>query len=93
MFGCLLQFLTNVFFIPYLALRQFDGSKPNTANSGVEPARLPPYAAAIGVVGAVVGVVSLFWGPLARPEYGGLADRSALPSTLNTNPKNPYVLC
>ena len=71
----LLQFLTNVFFIPYLALRQFDGSKPNNAKSGVEPSKLPPYAAVLGVTGAVVGVVSLFWAPLARPEYGGLADR------------------
>lgn len=71
-----MQFLTNVFFIPYMALRQFgEGGKPNEAPAGSDPAWLPRYAAAIGVVGAVVGIVTLFWIPLAEPEFGGLIDR------------------
>ncbi len=70
-----LQFLTNVFFIPYMALRESDGGKPNQAPDGCEPSSLPPYSATLGVVAAVVGVVTLFWIPLTRPEFGGLTDR------------------
>ena len=71
-----MQFLTNVFFIPYMAVRQFESkSKPNLAAPGCDPKRLPSYAPALAVVGAIVGVVTLFWMPLAHPEFGGLADR------------------
>ena len=72
------QFLTNVFFIPYMALREFrKGGRPNDAEPGVEPSALPSYARLIGRVGAAVGLVTLLYVPLARPEYGGLADRCA----------------
>lgn len=71
------QFLTNVFFIPYMALRESDGGKPNTASNGCNPSALPSYAPALGVVAAIVGVVTFFWVPLALPQFGGLTDRSA----------------
>ena len=72
----LLQFLTNVFFIPYMALRQFSGRrKPNMAPSGCDVERLPSYSSALGQVAAAVGTVTLFWIPLAQPEFGNLADR------------------
>ena len=72
----LLQFLTNVFFIPYMALRQFSGRrKPSTAPPGCDVDRLPSYSSALGVVAAAVGLVTLFWIPLAQPEFGNLADR------------------
>ena len=72
----LLQFLTNVFFIPYMALRQISGRrKPNTAPPGCDVARLPSYSSALGLVAAAVGIVTLFWIPLAQPEFGNLADR------------------
>ena len=71
-----MQFLTNVFFIPYMALREYmEGWKPNNAKPGLEPSALPPYASLIGWVGAAVGLATLFYVPLARAEYGGLADR------------------
>ena len=69
------QFLTNVFMIPYMALRQFDNGRPNAAEPGVEPSRLPSYAGVLGCVAAVVGLVTIGWIPLARPEFGNLADR------------------
>ena len=76
-----LQFLTNVFFIPYMAVRQFERkSKPNLAAPGCDPKRLPSYASALAVVGTIVGIVTFFWMPLAQPEYGGLADRWAFAS-------------
>ena len=71
-----LQFLTNVFFIPYMAVRQFTNrSKPNLEPPGCDPKRLPRYGAALGLTAAIVGVVTLFWIPLAQPECGDLADR------------------
>lgn len=70
------QFLTNVFFIPYMAVRQFETkTKPNQALPGCDPKRLPSYTKAIAVVGAIVGIVTLFWMPLANPEFGDLSDR------------------
>jgi hypothetical protein len=84
------QFLTNVFFIPYMALRQFGGDgKPNLAPPGLDPARLPPYAAAIGVAAAAVGLVTFFWVPLALPDqFGGLADRYNI-----TSWRSPVFIC
>lgn len=74
-----LQFLTNVFFIPYMAVRQFESkTKPNLAAPGCDPKRLPPYASVLAVVGAIVGVATFFWMPLAHPEFGSIADRFAL---------------
>ena len=71
-----LQFLTNVFFIPYMALRQLSGRRePNTAPPGCDVERLPAYSSALGLVAAAVGLATLFWIPLAQPEFGNLADR------------------
>ena len=72
----MLQFLTNIFFVPYLALReQPAGSRGTSASGDPESAKLPSYAPLIGLTGAVVGVVSLVWALSIRPEYGGLAER------------------
>lgn len=60
-----------------MALRQSDQGKPNQAPDGCSTNALPPYAAALGVVGAIVGLITLFWVPLAQPDFGGLTDRSA----------------
>lgn len=72
----LLQFLTNIFFMPYLALRQQPaGSRGTAADADSTQARLPDYAPLIGITGAVIGVASIVWAVGVRPEYGGLAER------------------
>lgn len=72
----LLQFLTNIFFMPYLALReQPAGSRGTVADADSNQARLPSYAPLIGMTGAVIGVASLIWAVGVRPEYGGLTER------------------
>ena len=61
-----------------MAVRQFDTkTKPNRAPPGCDPKQLPSYTKAIAVVGAIVGIVTLFWMPLANPEFGDLSDRWA----------------
>ncbi len=81
------QFLTNVFFIPYMAVRQFESkTKPNLAAPGCDPKRLPPYASVLAVVGVIVGVATFFWMPLAHPEYGSIADRYALSHCVSLSP-------
>lgn len=76
MWCAVLQFLTNIFFMPYLALReQPAGSRGTAADADPKQAKLPNYAPLIGVTGAVVGVASVIWAISVRPEYGGLADR------------------
>lgn len=72
------EFLTNIFFVPYMALREqapgtFGTVSEEEANKR-KPA-LPSYTKAIAVTAAVVGVTSIVWALAVRPEYGGLADR------------------
>ena len=72
----LLQCLTNIFFMPYLALReQPAGSRGTVADADSKQARLPNYSPMIGITGAVIGVASVIWAAGVRPEYGGLAER------------------
>ncbi|KAK9826114.1 hypothetical protein WJX81_004563 [Elliptochloris bilobata] len=72
------QFLTNVFFIPYMALREAAGRSLGGASpSGAQADRLPGYARALGVLGALVGAATCVWVAAARPEVGGAAERWA----------------
>lgn len=71
-----MQFITNVVFIPYLAIRQQPPGSPGTTTSPQEvPDRIPYYAPVMGAIAGVVGVVSLVWAVAGRPEYGGLLER------------------
>lgn len=65
------QLLTNIFFIPYLALR-LSVPEPEPSRPAPPP---PPYSPALGYLGAVVGAVSISWAFLGRPEFGGLPER------------------
>lgn len=92
------QFLTNVFYIPYLAFRaapeplpeQQQGQQQQGARALPPPpppnAPLPGWAPAFGGTALAVGLFSLGWAAVARPEYGGLADRvSYAVQQFNTN--------
>ena len=92
LFG-VLQFLTNIFFVPYMALRQQPaGSKGTTDKPG--KAELPGYAPAIGWTGAIIGIGSVIWALAVRPEYGGLAERwqYAVQQTLDNRVFFAFVL-
>ncbi|KAG1670978.1 hypothetical protein FOA52_014367 [Chlamydomonas sp. UWO 241] len=79
------MFLTNVFFIPFMALRAAPEPEPPGAPppAAFVSARKPPpsdalpaWAPAIGAVCAAVGVLSIGWAAGARPEVGDLAARA-----------------
>eukprot|EP00667_Euglena_gracilis_P011131 EG_transcript_11361 len=60
------MFLTNVFLLPYLALR---AATPPSAPPA--PAAKGPLARPFGVVGALVGLLAVAWFFIGRPEVGG----------------------
>ena len=88
-----IQFLTNVFFPPYLALRLMTaleegaGAEPSQASRlAIQPSALPSWTAAVVIVCTVVGAVSLPWALFARPEFGDLHARAeATTAMLTTN--------
>ncbi|MEL7502202.1 MAG: hypothetical protein AAFN18_06995 [Cyanobacteria bacterium J06554_6] len=65
----LAMFLTNVFLMPYMALRQ------ERAGVVSEP---PIWLSKVfGLVGLIVGTLAVIWFIFARPAFGGLDQRSA----------------
>ena len=71
------QLLTNIFFIPWMALRLMPAKEGRFTmdKSRAEKPGLPGFAPALGAAAIVVGTVSIAWATLARPEFGGFADR------------------
>ncbi len=82
-FVSLLQFLTNIFFIPFMARR----AAPAQSNSRRWPSPLPAASRAAGAIAAAVGVFSIYWALFARPGmcFAKAADSlqtgSSVPST------------
>jgi len=63
----LAMFLTNVFLMPYMALRR---------DSGSQAASVPVWIAKLfGLIGLVVGTIAVGWFVWARPAFGGLDAR------------------
>lgn len=62
------MFLTNVFLIPYMALRKDIPSEPFIPQQKL-------IARGFASVALIVGIVSLGWFGLARPEFGDIGDR------------------
>lgn len=79
--GCL-QFATNVFMVPYFALRISPGAAPGPAlqapKSPVPGVKWPTFTQLFAWPAIVVTAISAVWLVAARPEMGGsLADRWA----------------
>ena len=68
-------FVTNVFFIPWFAMRECQREPARDAVGAEATPRLPLWAPATAAVALAVGVFSVGWAAMARPEVGGLADR------------------
>ena len=58
------MFLTNIFFIPFMALR---AAPTAAAEDSQEPVEMPQWAPAVGWLAATVGVASVAWFIAARP--------------------------
>ena len=72
-----MQLLTNACYLPYLATRTAeDGAVVYADDVADDPARFFE-ARALGPLLAAVGTFAVGWGALARPEFGGLAERTA----------------
>ncbi|KAG2496686.1 hypothetical protein HYH03_005104 [Edaphochlamys debaryana] len=86
-----IMFLTNVFYIPYLAIRAapepITSDKPNALPPPPPPnAPLPSWAPYFGATSLAVGLFSIAWAAVGRPEYGDLAERMAyFTETFNSN--------
>ena len=87
------MFLTNVFYIPFMALRAAPEPEPEYKMDAVvstpsvpsnEPLPLP-WAPATGAVSLAVGLLSIGWALAARPEYGGLGERLEYFQTMYNN--------
>ncbi|WP_088243323.1 nuclear transport factor 2 family protein [Calothrix rhizosoleniae] len=63
------MFLTNVFLIPYMALRL------NTPLPEERDYKKYFLARIFGWIGLIVGSIAIFWGFVGRPEFGDLASR------------------
>ncbi|XP_031491845.1 uncharacterized protein LOC116258684 [Nymphaea colorata] len=74
------MFLTNTLLIPYMAIRLGD-IKNSTSRVKRDPSWLALVmtggATVVAVIGAIMGVTSIFWGALGRSDegFGTLADR------------------
>lgn len=69
------QFLTNVFFVPYMALRE--RLPPRTERRLEVPRQLPSFSRLFGGISAIVAAVSIAWVLGGRPDAGGLDARWA----------------
>lgn len=67
----IMQFLTNAFMVPYMALRE--RLPENIADKKLEkPRPLPSYSKLLGGLAIFIAGVSAVWLFKGRPEYGGL---------------------
>ena len=67
-----MQFLTNAFYLPYLATRSNDDG----AVESLSPVERVAESKAVPLLLAAVGTWSVAWGVAARPEFGDLAERT-----------------
>jgi hypothetical protein len=85
-----IMFVTNVFFIPFLALRAAPSTEEVTSagdGAGDGTSAYPSWTKATAVLGLTMGLFSMWWAVGGRPEDGGdLAARWAyLTETVSSN--------
>ncbi len=66
-------FLTNVFYLPWLALRQSDSISP--LQPPLSPLERFTESRFFPILLTVVGLVACLWAAVARPEFGAWGDR------------------
>ena len=72
----LMQFLTNVVFLPYVAVRETAKHfSPDSTGDPRATNMLPGYEKYVGYVAGCVAVASAYWAVGGRPEFGGLGER------------------
>ena len=69
-----LQFLTNAFMVPYMAVRE-KLPESKAAQRKEKPRPLPSYSKLLGGLAFFIAGVSAVWLFAGRPEYGGLDTR------------------
>lgn len=70
-----LQFLTNVFMVPYMALRERIPRSEQAKAPKIHPKKLPSFSKLFGGVSFFIAIVSLFWVFQGRPDFGGFDAR------------------
>ena len=66
--------------MPYMAQRA--ATTPLQPDAALQPRQdAPGWVKGLGVFGLCIGVISLGWWAVGRPEYGGVSDRLAYFST------------
>jgi len=76
-----MQFLTNAFYLPYLATRPNEEAE-DIAVSELGVVEQACESPALPVLLGGVGAACVYWFAFARPEFGGLAERTASLQTL-----------
>lgn len=71
----MLQFLTNVFMVPYMALRERISKADLKKRPKDTPKPLPSFSKLFGGISLVISVVSIFWVFQGRPDFGGFDAR------------------
>ena len=72
-----MQFLTNAFFLPYLATRPSEEDGVVVALDELSPVERATESRALPLLLGGVGAVAVWWFCNARPEFGGLDERLA----------------
>ena len=70
-----MQFLTNAFFLPYLATRPSEEDGVVVALDELSPVERATESRALPILLGGVGAVAVYWFFAARPEFGGLDER------------------
>ena len=103
-----IMFLTNVFFIPFMALRAApepeeapppaavapDAPRPVRPPPPLPPSNqpLPAWSPVIGATSLAVGLLSCAWALAARPEYGMIGERLAYFQSMFSNDRCVLIM-